>query len=103
MNRLTPTLLALLLCITAARADDPYKEGIRDYHSGLCYRARPYLDGPPEKAVLWERGFRDAQRRDRNRVNRSHCRPSGHRELGSRCPLSAANSGLMHRSKKHLY
>src|SRR6266567_3686732 len=76
MNRLTPTLLALLLCITAARADDPYKEGIRDYHSGLCYRARPYLDGPPEKAILWERGFRDAQRRDRDRVNRSHCRPS---------------------------
>jgi hypothetical protein len=41
VNRLTPTLLALLLCITAASADDPYKEGVRDYYSGLCYRARP--------------------------------------------------------------
>ena len=47
---------------------DPYKEGIRDYYSGLCYRARPYDEGPLDKAALWERGFRHAQKRDRNRV-----------------------------------
>jgi hypothetical protein len=40
----------------ARNRDNPYTEGVRDYYSGLCYRARPYLDGPPEKAVLWERG-----------------------------------------------
>ena len=57
MNRLTPTLLALLLCITAARADDPYKEGIRDYHSGLCYRARPYLDYEYRDGIALQRPF----------------------------------------------
>jgi hypothetical protein len=60
---------------TPANAEDPYKEGTREYYSGLCYRARPYLDGPPEKAALWESGFRDAQRRDQDRVDRSYCFP----------------------------
>jgi hypothetical protein len=63
----------------SAPADDPYKEvkeGSRDYYSGLCYRARPYLDGPPEKAALWESGFRDAQRLDQDRVDRSYCFPN---------------------------
>jgi uncharacterized protein len=59
----------------SAPADDPYKEGSRDYYNGLCYRARPYLDGPPEKAALWESGFRDAQRRDQDRVDTSYCFP----------------------------
>jgi uncharacterized protein YecT (DUF1311 family) len=59
----------------SAPADDPYKEGSRDYYKGLCYRARPYLDGPPDKAALWESGFRDAQRRDQDRVDTSYCFP----------------------------
>jgi hypothetical protein len=75
MKRLIYVLIATALCVTGARAEDPYKEGVSDYYSGLCYRARPYLDGSPDKAALWERGFRHAQRRDRNRVDRSHCRP----------------------------
>jgi len=54
-------------------AEHLHKEGAHDYYSGLCYRARPYLDSP-EKAVYWERGFRSAQRRNHNRVDRSHCR-----------------------------
>ena len=68
-------IAALFLATGTAHAgdmDNPYKEGIRDYYSGLCYRARPYDDGP--KSDLWERGFRNAQRRDHNRVDRSHCR-----------------------------
>ena len=59
-------IAALFLTTGAAHAEDrgnPYKEGVHDYYSGLCYRARPYPDGPPEKADLWERGFRNAQRR----------------------------------------
>ena len=55
-----------------AKTPTPYTEGVRDYYDGTCYRARPYDDGA--KADLWERGFRDAQRRDHNRVDRSHCR-----------------------------
>jgi hypothetical protein len=67
---------ALFLATGTAHArdrDNPYTEGVRGYYSGTCYRARPY-DGPSEKADLWERGFRNAQRRDHNRVDRSHCR-----------------------------
>jgi hypothetical protein len=60
---------------TPANAEAPYKEGTRDYYSGLCYRARPYLDSSPEKAARWESGFRDAQRRDQDRVDRSYCFP----------------------------
>jgi hypothetical protein len=56
-------------------AIDPYKEGVRDYYNGTCYRARPYPHGT-EKAALWDRGFQNAKRRDRNQVDRSHCRPS---------------------------
>jgi len=70
------TSIAMLLATGAAHAGDrdtPYAEGVRDYYSGTCYRARPY-DAPSEKADLWERGFRNAQRRDHNRVDRSHCR-----------------------------
>jgi hypothetical protein len=52
---------------------NPYAEGIRDYYDGLCYRARPYLDGPEDKADLWERGFEAARKRDRDRVDRSPC------------------------------
>jgi len=52
-----------------------YKEGIRDWFDGLCYRARPYLDGPPEKAAAWERGWQDAQRRNPEPVDRSYCFP----------------------------
>ena len=59
-----------------SNTDDPFKEGIAAYYSGLCYRARPYLDGPEWKAVLWERGFIDAQRCDEDRVDRSYCYPS---------------------------
>jgi hypothetical protein len=66
--------VAVLASSSAGGADDPYKEGVRDYYSGTCYRARPYLDGPPEQAAAWERGFRHAQRRDHDRVDRSHCR-----------------------------
>ncbi len=36
---------------------DPYREGVRDYREGLCYRARPYLDGSPEQKQ-WERGYK---------------------------------------------
>jgi hypothetical protein len=89
MKRLAAGLIALVLCTTDARTDDPYKEGVRDYYSSLCYRARPYLDGPPEKAAAWERGFRHAQRHDHDRVDRSHCR------AGVTLPAqSLANSSL---------
>jgi hypothetical protein len=74
---LLTSIAALLLATGTAHAgdrDNPYTEGVRDYYSGICYRARPYLDGPTEKAVLWERGFRNAQRRDHDQVDRSHCR-----------------------------
>ena len=69
-------IAALFLATGTAHArdrDNPYAEGVRDYYSGTCYRARPYPDGS-EKDVLWERGFRNAQRRDHDRVDRSHCR-----------------------------
>jgi len=74
MTKLITGIAVLFLATGAAHArdtDNPYTEGVRDYYSGLCYRAR-YLDGP--KADLWERGFRNAQRRDHDRVDRSHCR-----------------------------
>jgi hypothetical protein len=70
-------IAALFLTPRAANArdrDNPYTEGVRDYYNGTCYRARPYLDESSKKAVLWERGFRNAQRRDRDQVDRSHCR-----------------------------
>jgi hypothetical protein len=76
-------LLAICFCFALSAASHgkskplpppEYKEGVRDYHNGTCYRARPYDDGP--KFDLWKRGFQDALRRDHNRVNRSHCRPS---------------------------
>ena len=80
MNYLTLVfvILAVSLGGTAragaqAAADNPYREGVKDYYSGLCYRARPYQDGPEQKARLWERGFNDAERRDRGRLDRSHC------------------------------
>jgi len=70
-------IAALFLATGAAHARDtnnPYTEGVRDYYNGTCYRARPYLDESSEKAVLWERGFRNAQRHDHDRVDRSRCR-----------------------------
>jgi hypothetical protein len=39
----------------------PFQKGIRDYHSGLCFRARPYLDGPEDKNDQWIKGYDDAQ------------------------------------------
>ena len=41
---------------TSATRIDPYREGVRDYRAGLCYRARPYRDGSPEQKQ-WERGY----------------------------------------------
>lgn len=73
MKRLA-IIAALLVLSTPALAADPYREGARDYYSGLCYRARPYLDG--DRAARWEAGFRAAQKRDHDRVDRSHCHPS---------------------------
>jgi hypothetical protein len=77
---------------SAGTAEDPYKEGVRDYNSGLCYRARPYLGGPKVKADLWERGFRDTQRRDHNRVDRSHC--SGASDSAKQIKLPPEMHGL---------
>jgi hypothetical protein len=58
------TIAFTCVWLTATRAEaNPYKEGVRDYYSGLCFRARPYVLESPEKNVLWERGWRDAQRR----------------------------------------
>jgi hypothetical protein len=65
--------VAVLASSTSMCSADPYKEGIRDYYDGTCYRARPYVDGS-EKEIRWKRGFRHAQRLDRDRVDRSHCR-----------------------------
>jgi hypothetical protein len=62
------------LRLKAGYADNPYKEGVRDYYSGLCYRVRPYFDGPKDKADSWDRGYRDAADRDRDRAI-SHCHP----------------------------
>lgn len=50
-------------------------EGVRDWRDGLCFRARPYLLGPPEKEAAWMRGWEDAKRRNPNPVDRSHCFP----------------------------
>jgi hypothetical protein len=54
---------------------DPYQQGVRDYYSGLCYRARPYLDGPADTAALWDKGFHDAERIDKGKTDRSYCFP----------------------------
>jgi hypothetical protein len=42
---------------------EAYRQGVSDWLGGLCYRARPYLSGPPEKEAAWERGWHDAKRR----------------------------------------
>jgi hypothetical protein len=55
----------------------PYQEGVHDYYKGLCYRGRPYSEGPADKDAQWEKGFRDAQKRDHDRVDRSYCYPEG--------------------------
>jgi hypothetical protein len=52
----------------------PYKEGMRDYREGLCYRARPYVDHSPEQK-LWERGYEAARVKDRNKRDWTHCHP----------------------------
>jgi hypothetical protein len=57
-----------------ARAEPtPYYEGIIDYNSGLCYRARPDYEG--QKMVEWELGFRYAQEGDHDQMDRSYCFP----------------------------
>jgi hypothetical protein len=56
----------------AAYAITPYQEGVRDYYSGLCYRARPYgEEEPSNKATQWAKGFDFAKKRDHNRVDRA--------------------------------
>ena len=69
-------------------ANPYFKEGIRDYYSGLCYRARPYADledshkpDDLEKTTSWEEGFLQAEIKDHNRFNRSHCRAVGDDEI----------------------
>jgi hypothetical protein len=85
MRYIVLVLMALVFCVgEAASAAAPknrnplteqqaYKEGVRDYYSGLCFRARPYLDGPEDKERLWVKGFRDAEQRDHDSVDRSYC------------------------------
>jgi hypothetical protein len=67
---------ALVLWTTAACALTPYQEGVRDYYSGICYRAHPYLLGPADKDAQWDKGFQAAKQRDHNRVDREACTPS---------------------------
>jgi uncharacterized protein YraI len=63
-----------LRCPAGAEGEKEYLEGIRDYWKGICWHARPYADDD-DGAIFWERGFNHALRLDRNRADRSHCRP----------------------------
>ena len=56
---------------TSVTRIDPYREGMRDYREGLCYRARPYLDGPEEK--LWIRGYEAHQTVKQGRRMDKYC------------------------------
>lgn len=47
-----------------------YKEGIRDYRAGQCFRARPYSDNLPE-GKFWIEGY-NAQQKKKPR-DLSHC------------------------------
>ena len=53
---------------------DPYKEGVRDYREGLCFRARPYIDHGPEQE-LWIKGYHAHQTTKIGKRNDEHCHP----------------------------
>jgi hypothetical protein len=83
MRCFSSIVIALVLCAgqsaiaepsRGAKADDPYQEGIRDYQSGLCFRARPHLDDP-EKERVWERDYRYAEQHDRTKRDWSYYFP----------------------------
>ena len=81
-------IAGMLLASSVAHGQDwddyaALHEGMHDYYDGLCYRARPYLEGPEDEAAQWEKGFRLAQKRDHDRVDRSYC---GGSRLGSTDP-----------------
>ena len=59
--------------IMPVRRTSEYQEGVRHYREGLCFRARPYIDGPEEK--LWERGYDAYQTKKQTRRNDKHCHP----------------------------
>ena len=69
----TLTAAVALFALAAPAFATPYQEGVRDYHEGLCYRARPYPNGPENN--LWGRGYEDARTKDRNKHDWSHCFP----------------------------
>ena len=58
--------------ITSVTRVDPYKEGMRDYREGLCFRARPYIDHGPEQD-LWIKGYRAHQTTKIGKRNDEHC------------------------------
>jgi hypothetical protein len=58
----------------------PYREGMRDYHAGLCSRARSYQDEPENSAAEWAKGYRDAMAHASQADARRHdaaCFPGG--------------------------
>jgi hypothetical protein len=52
----------------------PYREGMRDYREGQCFRARPYADDSPEQK-LWKLGYYAQQNKEHNKRDWSHCFP----------------------------
>jgi hypothetical protein len=55
-----------------------YQEGMRHYREGLCYRARPYIEGDGSNspaAWIWEKGYYAQQAKEHNRRDWSHCHP----------------------------
>jgi hypothetical protein len=74
--RKTLILGVALVLSTSAFALMPFQEGHRDYYAGLCFRARPYLDGPAAKEAAWIKGFNDAQAHDKR-----HCKPQTYRAV----------------------
>lgn len=52
----------------------PYREGVRDYREGLCFRARPYIDGS-EIQKLWIKGYEAHPTRKQTRHMDEICFP----------------------------
>ena len=57
---------------SACNVLEAYKEGMRDYRAGQCFRARPYSDNTPE-GKFWIRGYHARQTKKISRRNDEHC------------------------------
>jgi hypothetical protein len=53
---------AAIETITSVTRIDPYRQGMRDYREGLCFRARPYYEQEADQA-LWITGYHDEEKR----------------------------------------